>query len=112
MSIFDVLTWGRRAAGAAARGTVVVGGIEKNQVARMPAPEMTAVDFQSMLEKITAILTFRSLAPRAIPATLLRASAQCKCSLGEHFSVGVEPRDLRCRSVQHAIIRRALCRIS
>jgi hypothetical protein len=28
-------------------------------VARMPAPEMTAVDFQSMLERITAILTFR-----------------------------------------------------
>ena len=85
MSIFDVLTWGERALGAAARGAVVVGGIEKNQVARMPAPEMTAVDFQSMLEKITAILTFRSLAPRAIPAAPLHASAFFRCSLRGHF---------------------------
>jgi len=35
------------------------GGIEKNHVARMPAPEITAVDFQS-IGKTTAILTFRS----------------------------------------------------
>jgi hypothetical protein len=37
-----------------------VGGMEKNHVARMPAPEITAVDFQSIFEKTTAILAFRS----------------------------------------------------
>src|SRR5512138_3442800 len=64
MSICAVLTCGTRATGATARAGVAVGGIEKNHVARMPAPEMTAVDFQSMLEKNTAILTFRFCRPR------------------------------------------------
>src|SRR6185503_15108238 len=48
MSIVDVVDWGARPAGATALAGSLVGGIEKNQVARMPAPEMTAVDFQSM----------------------------------------------------------------
>ena len=50
MSIFDEVACGTRAVGATARTGAEVGGIEKNQVARMPAPEMTAVDFQSMLD--------------------------------------------------------------
>ena len=37
-----------RAAGVTALVGACVGGIEKNHVARMPAPEMTAVDFQSI----------------------------------------------------------------
>src|SRR6476660_4210127 len=60
MSICEVLTCGGRAAGATARAGVTVGGIEKNHVARMPAPEMTVVDFQSMLERNMVILAFRS----------------------------------------------------
>jgi hypothetical protein len=57
---------GVRTAGATALAGACAGGIEKNHVARMPAPEITAVDFQSMLEKTTAILTFRSRQPLAI----------------------------------------------
>src|SRR5262245_30436355 len=67
MSICEVLTCGTRAAGAAAGAGVEVGGIEKNHVARMPAPEITAVDFQSMLERNMVILTFRSSRPAAAP---------------------------------------------
>jgi len=48
MSIVEVVDWGARPGGATALAGSLVGGIEKNQVARMPAPEMTAVDFQSM----------------------------------------------------------------
>src|SRR5438477_11404791 len=60
MSIVDATVRGSRAARATAPAGAWVGGIEKNHVARMPAPEMTAVDFQSMFEKTTTILTFRS----------------------------------------------------
>jgi hypothetical protein len=81
----DVVACGTRAAGATARAGAEVGGIEKNQVARMPAPEMTAVDFQSMFEKITAILTFRSRqawAPvqPAIHPRLLQSPFRVLCS--------------------------------
>jgi hypothetical protein len=59
MSTVGAAAEAARAARTGVAAGACVGGIEKNQVARMPAPEMTAVDFQSMLEKVTAILTFR-----------------------------------------------------
>ena len=58
MSIGDVAACGARATGALCPdGESWLAGIEKNHVARMPAPEMTAVDFQS-IRGFMAILTF------------------------------------------------------
>src|SRR5258706_4818119 len=67
MSMGEDIACGARAAGTTAPEGAVAGGMEKSQVARMPAPEITAVDFQSMLEETITILTFRSDDPRTPP---------------------------------------------
>jgi hypothetical protein len=51
MSMLDEAACGARAAGAAGPCCTLAGGIEKNHMARMPAPEITAVDFQSIAQK-------------------------------------------------------------
>src|SRR5207237_9014105 len=73
MSMFGVLVCGARAAGTTTPTGACAGGIEKNHVASTPAPEMTAVDFQSIV-KVTPILTFRSRQPLAIPWAGIHAS--------------------------------------
>ena len=57
--------------------------MEKNHVARMPAPEITAVDFQSIFEKTTAILAFAREPPTA-------ACYDSSCTLSDFLILSTE----------------------